>query len=262
MPELPDVEGFRRRFQRLARGRTVARVDIEARPRAMLAPPLAIRAALRGRRLGETRRVGKWMFARAGPEAWLVLHFGMTGDVVEVGGDDPPYARLVIRFRGGGGVAFTDPRRFGRIGLASSPEEFARERGLGPDAMEVSERAFLRRAEGHRAGAKALLLDQRAIAGVGNLWADEILWQARIHPATRVEDLDAADRRRLFRVMRKALRRAMQKPGDNDALPRSWLLPHRSRGARCPRCQAQLARGTIAGRTTYWCPEEQPRVEL
>ncbi|HVM45191.1 MAG TPA: DNA-formamidopyrimidine glycosylase family protein [Candidatus Thermoplasmatota archaeon] len=259
MPELPDVEGFRRRFERLAKGRTVARVDVEARGRMLLAPESAVRSALRGRRLGATRRIGKWMFAKAGGDLWLALHFGMTGDVEEVGERDPPYARLVLRFRGGGGVAFTDPRRFGRIALAASPEAFADEHGLGPDAMELTERAFLRRIEGRRVGAKALLLDQGVLAGVGNLWADEALWQARIHPATRVEDLEDEARRRLFRAMRSALRRALRKPGDYEALPRTWLLPHRRVGGRCPRCGERLAPGAVAGRTTFWCPKEQRR---
>lgn len=261
MPELPDVEGFRRRFERLAKGRSIARATVDARGRMLMAPGRAIEAALRGRRIGETARIGKWMFARAAKDAWLVLHFGMTGDIEAIEADDdaPRYARLTLTFADGSGVAFTDPRRFGRIGLASSPAEFAKEHDLGPDAMEITAREFQRRIGARRGAVKALLLDQSVLAGVGNLWADEALWQARIHPATRAQDLTDAQAKLLFGVLRKALARAMRKPGDYAALPRSFFMSHREAGGTCPRCRTRLARGTVAGRTTFWCPKEQRR---
>lgn len=261
MPELPDVEGFRRRFERLAKGRVVQRATVEARGRMLLAPAAQIRATLEGQRLATTARIGKWMFAKAGGEGWLVLHFGMTGDIEPIaeGEDEPRYARLTLDLRGGEGLAFTDPRRFGRIGVTESPEAFAKEHDLGPDAMVIPERAFRTALAARRTSVKAVLLDQSVLAGVGNLWADEALWQAKIHPATGADDLSDADARRLFRVLRAALTRAMKKPGDYDALPRTFFMSHRRAGGTCPRCGTRLARGTVAGRTTFWCPKEQER---
>jgi formamidopyrimidine-DNA glycosylase len=255
VPELPDVEAYRRRFERLARGRVVGRAEIDAsHPRALLAPSRAVLGALQGRRVGEARRIGKWLFARVG-RAWLVLHFGMTGDLEAMGGDaTPEHARLVLRFRGGGGVAFTDPRRFGKIGLARSPQEFAQEHDLGPDALGLSGRRFLERFQDRRGSIKAALLDQSVVAGVGNLWADESLWRARLHPAAAIENVRRAKLRALHRALEAALRQGIR---HKERAAAAWLLPHRHAGGHCPRCGAKLARGTIAGRTTYWCPREQ-----
>lgn len=258
MPELPEVESYRRAFETLARGRTVAAATVDARGRMLLAPARAIESALAGRRIGEARRIGKWLFVGASRDAWLVLHFGMTGDV-EAFKDDaaPRHARLSLRFRDGSGVAFTDPRRFGKIGLARSPEAFAQEQGLGPDALDLPQAAFLARLEGRRGAVKAALLDQSVVAGVGNLWADESLWRAKIHPATRLQDLDPAARKRLHRELRATLRAAVRRKEAFGEAPRGWLLAHRGRGGKCPRCGATLATATVAGRTTYWCPKEQ-----
>jgi formamidopyrimidine-DNA glycosylase len=220
----------------------------------LLAPSRAIVAALQGARIGEARRIGKWLFLRAGREAWLVLHFGMTGDVEAFDGEPPRHSRLALRFRGGGGVAFTDPRRFGKIGLATSPEDFAGEHDLGPDALDLPQRDFLRRLAGRRGAIKAALLDQSVVAGVGNLWADESLWRAKIHPATPVGE---ADLKALHRAMIATLRAGVKRGW--GPVPKSWLYAARERSGTCPRCGTRLAVATIAGRTTYWCPEEQRR---
>src|SRR5205809_334686 len=125
--------------------------------------------------------------------------------------------------------------------------------GLGPDAMALGEREFLERLSRRRGGVKAALMDQRFLAGVGNIIADETLWQARIDPRRRIDSLSQDERRRLFRSMRRILRQSVD---SYDSIPRqrSWLSSARGKGdAACPSCGSPLGRAVVAGRTTYFC---------
>jgi len=145
-------------------------------------------------------------------------------------------------------------RKLGGVWLAHDEAELKDLIGdLGPDALDVSRQEFLDRLSRRRGGVKAALMDQRFVAGVGNLLADEVLWQARIHPRRRIEDLDAASRARLFRTLHRVMRVAVD---EFDYLSRKGWLNH-VRGepdARCPRCRTPLSRTRAAGRTTYLCP--------
>ncbi|HXF72808.1 MAG TPA: DNA-formamidopyrimidine glycosylase family protein, partial [Actinomycetota bacterium] len=250
MPELPDVEAERRRFAATAAGRRVRRVAADP-AFVRNASPEDLDRALRGRRLGEPRRLGKWLLCPAGGPV-LLLHFGMTGRL-DPGGEPGPYDRLVLELEGSA-LRLRDVRKLGGAWLARDEDEARRLlRGLGPDALEVDRATFLERLAGRRGGAKALLLDQGFVAGVGNLLADEILWRARLHPRAPVVGLDAAARAGLHRAMRDVLRAAVARIGRPP--PPGWLLSVRGEpGARCPRCRTPLARIAAAGRTTYLCP--------
>ncbi len=256
MPELPDVEDRRRRFREHAAGRRILRV-VALEPSILRnASPRELDRALRGRRFEEPERHGKWLLCPAEGPA-LLLHFGMTGDLVW-SGDEPGrhrHDRLVLELEGGE-IRFRDARRLGGVWLARDERELETLVGrLGPDALRVGPRAFAERLSGRRGGVKAVLMDQRFVAGVGNLVADEALWQARIHPRRRVEDLDARARAELHRALRRVLRSWVAGGGRGPA----WLLPVRGEPrARCPRCGTPLERTTAAGRTTYLCPTCQP----
>ena len=257
MPELPDVEAERRRFAAAAAGRRVRRV--RADPAFVRgARPGDLDRALRGRRLGEPRRWGKWLLCPAGGP-FLLLHFGMTGGLVE-DAEPSPYDRLVLELEGGE-LRLRDVRKLGGAWLARDEEE-ARDllRGLGPDALAVDRGTFLGRLAGRRGGAKAVLMDQGFVAGIGNLLADEILWRARIHPRAPVAGLDERARARFHRAMLGVLRTAVARIGRPP--PPGWLLRVRGEpGARCPRCRTPLSRIAAAGRTTYLCPACQPPAE-
>jgi formamidopyrimidine-DNA glycosylase len=175
-------------------------------------------------------------------------------------GDEPDrhrHDRLVLVFDDGE-LRYRNMRRLGGVWLASDDDELKVLLGsLGPDALAVERDEFLGSLSRRRGGVKALLMDQRLVAGIGNLVADEILWQARIHPRRRVEDLDASDRVRLFRTMHRVLGAAVE---DSDYLEtrRRWLSRVRGRpGGRCPRCRTALSRTVVGGRTTYFCPSCQ-----
>jgi formamidopyrimidine-DNA glycosylase len=258
MPELPEVENERRLFARRAAGRTVVGVVVTDPTILRNVSATVLAASLRRRRFEEPARRGKWLLCPAtGPT--LVLHFGMTGELVW-SGDDPDrhrYDRVILLLEEGE-LRYRNMRKLGGVWLARGPVELAAILGdVGPDALEVTEERFLSLLRRRRGGVKAALLDQGLVAGVGNLLADEILWQARLHPRVRIEHLTPRRRRELFEVMHRVLVTAVN---DSDYVERrrDWLIHARGTpGATCPRCARALRHAVVAGRTTYSCPRCQ-----
>jgi formamidopyrimidine-DNA glycosylase len=247
MPELPEAERARLQIER-ALAREIVAVDDRdtyvCRPHA----PGEIGAALVGHRLTSAHRRGKFLWAETDDGPDLGLHLGMAGRIVI---DDPPaergWDRFALEFADGGRLALRDKRRLGRALLAP---DFSH---VGPDAARVSRDAFRARVGRGTAPIKARLLDQGVIAGIGNLLADETLWQARISPRRPAGELSVAELDALRRALRAATRSAIRKGGVHTGA----FISHRARGGACPRCGATLERATIGGRTTYWCPVEQ-----
>ncbi len=251
MPELPEVERARQVVER-ALGRTIAAVDdadgFVCRPHR----PGEIASALAGRTLTAAHRRGKSMWVETGDGAAagpvLGLHLSMAGAITL---DEQPaprgWDRFALTFAGGGRLALRDPRRLGRAVL---DPDLSR---LGPDAAEVSREEFRARVGRGTAPLKARLLDQESIAGVGNLLADQTLWQARLSPRRTAGALSVDELDHLRRVLRAATRSAIERGGVHTG----ELVAHRRRGGHCPRCGDELARATVGGRTTYWCPREQ-----
>jgi formamidopyrimidine-DNA glycosylase len=259
VPELPDVEHFREAFRRHAAGKTVA--SVLADPTIVRnATAEALEQALRGHRFEDPDRHGKWLICWTdGPT--LLLHFGMTGDLVW-SGEEPErhrHDRLVLEFTEGDELRYRNMRKLGGVWLAHDRKEVERILGgLGPDALEVRRNEFQQRLGRRRGGVKAALMDQGFVAGVGNIMADEILWQARLHPRRTVDSLSEEERERLYVDMRRVLREAVR-GYDFVERKRSWLSHIRGvTGAACPRCGTPLARIVAAGRTTYFCPRCQP----
>ena len=194
------------------------------------------------------------------------MHFGMTGTLAwfEHEADDPPYDRVRFDFAGGGHLAYVNRRMLGRIGLADDADAFIRAEGLGPDALDpaVDLEAFTRATLGRRRDVKSVLMDQTLIAGIGNIYADEILFQARLHPKTPVTSLDERQRAELFRQIKQVLKTAIECGAGAEQflerLPDHFLLPRREKGGKCPRCGSPIATLKVAGRTSYYCPRCQP----
>jgi formamidopyrimidine-DNA glycosylase len=187
------------------------------------------------------------------------MHFGMTGALAIYGeaGQEPGHARLVLDFADGGHLAFDDQRRFGRLELADDPDAHVEAAGLGPDALAIPRETFAARVCGGRGMIKPALMDQEKIAGIGNVWSDEILFQAGIAPERRADTLDGDALARLHATMRRVLRRAAEAGGDPARLPRDWLAPHRGADGTCPRCGGALVARKVSGRTAHLCPRCQ-----
>ena len=271
MPELPEVETARSLIADQALHRRIVGVDdadtFVCRPH----PPGELRDALIGRMLTSAHRRGKTMWCEtsdvgrstgSGPD--LGIHLGMSGRIVvtskdgeaiEGGGparrDALPrkaeWTRFTLEFADGGSLVLFDKRRLGRVRL--NPDIDA----LGPDAEEVTPAQFRDLITRGSTAVKARLLDQSKIAGVGNLLADEVLWQAKISPAARTASLQGKDADRLYRALESALRSATAKGGVHTG----DVIAARHPGGTCPRCGAEMRHGTVGGRSTWWCSREQ-----
>jgi formamidopyrimidine-DNA glycosylase len=248
MPELPEAERARQQIER-ALGREIVAVDDRdtyvSRPHA----PGEIATALVGHRLTAAHRRGKFLWAETDGGPDLGLHLGMAGRIVvdEPAGDNN-WDRFVLDFADGGRMALRDKRRLGR---AVIEPDFAH---VGPDAAEISRDQFRERVGRGSMALKARLLDQKSLAGIGNLLADETLWRAKLSPRREAGSLSEEELDHLRRVLRAATRDAIRKGGVHTG----ELIPFRKRGAACPRCGTTVERATIGGRTTFWCPSCQP----
>jgi formamidopyrimidine-DNA glycosylase len=261
MPELPDVEIFKRYLDRTSLHQRIVGVDVRNAYVLKNVSPRELMLRLTGCRFECTRRHGKHLFVRTGGDLWLRLHFGMTGSLhyLKAGENTPAHARVRFVFEKGRQLAFDDQRQFGEVGLVANIDEFLKERALGPDALEISLSQFRDIFRKRRGAVKTILLNQRLVAGIGNLYADEILFRARIHPATQVSALKEKTIAKLFRATRNILKTAIAARADTDRLPKSWLLPHRGKGGKCPRCGRELRSAIISGRTAWFCARCQKK---
>lgn len=261
MPELPDVETFKRYLDATSLHQSIVAVDLDATRMLEGARSEEIRDALVGRAFEETARVGKFLFARLAPSSWLVLHFGMTGLLTYFKGEGaaPSHTRLLVRFDNGYNLAGVWRRRLGRIDLADDVAAFAAANDLGPDALadDLDRDRLEAMLRGRRGGLKSALMDQSFVAGIGNVYSDEILFHAGIMPDTAAADLGPEQHAALHRALREVLTTAIDRGADPERLPADWLLPHRQAGGRCPRCGHDLDHRTVAGRTAWYCPSCQ-----
>lgn len=263
MPELPEVESFRKYIEATSHGNRVQEIVVSGGRVVRPVSPDTLISKVQGREFRRTLRHGKNLFIGTDVEdIWIYFHFGMTGRPVFITGDEeaPRYARVVFRFVSDGALVFRDPRQFGRVSLVQNPEDFIRDHRLGPDPLdsEFDLACFRTILDGKNGGAKAVLMDQHVMAGIGNLYADEILFQARIHPLTPVSRLYEADIERLFLVMKEILQKAVDFRAEYQRYPDAWIIHRRKEGEPCP-CGGAVSRMKAAGRTTYYCPECQKR---
>ncbi|PSQ95982.1 MAG: hypothetical protein BRD55_07995 [Bacteroidetes bacterium SW_9_63_38] len=262
MPELPDAVTYRRRLADTALDRPIRGTTV-VDPRILegLEPP-RLDEVLSGRTLTETARHGKHVFARYGDgTGWLALHFGMTGSIKDVPDGDPSeYAYVQFHFADGGLLAFCCPRKFARVRLIDTPEAFVAEKDLGPDARSTDVETFLQQFDGRRGSIKGRLLDQKVIAGLGNIYADEALYQEGIHPATTVPELSGDTLRDLYDTIQVVLDAAIAVDSDPEALdPDRFMLPHRYGDEACPATGVPLQTEQVSGRTAYLSPARQSR---
>ena len=272
MPELPEVETFKRYLDATSLRQRITDVDVRNAYVLENVSARELACELKGRRFEFTCRHGKHLFVRADHAIWLRLHFGMTGflryfkhqeKTPRPGSAKPTagrHARVVFVFEKDHRLAFDDQRMFGEIGLLTDVDEFLKKRDLGPDALDIDLAQFKNIFAKHRGAMKSILLNQNLIAGIGNIYADEILFRARIHPATQTSALKGKAVAKLFRATRYVLEKAIAAKADANRMPKSWLLPHRDKGGKCPRCGRKLKSATIGGRTSWFCGHCQKRI--
>jgi formamidopyrimidine-DNA glycosylase len=261
MPELPDVQIFKKYFDATSLNRQIkAVVKCDADLLSGVSRTKLLHR-LSGKSFSETSRHGKYLFARFGKKDILVLHFGMTGFLRTYKNEEkaPGHIGLLLRFTDGYNLAYDSRRRLGHISLTDNPEHFIEDKGLGPDALALcaDPARFAKRLRGHRGSIKTLLMNQKVLAGIGNIYADEILFHAGLHPKKKPGDLDESVRRTLAVKSRHVLETAIDRKAGAEGWPSGWLLPRRQPGRSCPRCSGEIQRISVSGRGTYFCPGHQ-----
>ena len=271
MPELPEVETVARGLQSSVAGRRILSVTL--RKTDFIDDPVAIERELPGRQIARVERFGKFMLlqlvrrvAEDAEQEALLVHLGMTGNLAPHFAGQPlaKHTHVTLVLDDGRELRYIDPRRFGRMAYLAGEALTAELLRFGAEPLLVTAEEFSRRIQGSRARIKALLLDQRVLRGVGNIYADESLWSARIHPARSGASLKSAELEILRKALQKILRKAIQMRGssisdfvDAEGIAGDYQQHHKAygrEGEKCFRCGAKIKRIIVAGRSTHFCP--------
>ncbi len=258
MPELPECDMNRRRLAKDALNRTIEDVTLHEGEHVDL-PTASERKRLVGRQFTEAHRHGKVIFAGSKSGPWIAIHLGMTGSLRPfcAAYGPPDYAKLVIEFEGDRRLAFRCPRKLGSVHVVDDPTAYVERSGLGPDALEIERDVFVERLGSSRGALKSVLMDQKKLAGIGNLWSDEVLFQAGIAPDVSGRDLNEDRLAGLHRTVRDVLSGVVKVGADYPKLPRDWLISHRDEGETCRRCGGSIRKKTVGGRSAFFCVGHQ-----
>jgi formamidopyrimidine-DNA glycosylase len=276
MPELPEVETVARGLQREVAGQKILSVTLGKTD--FIDNPEALERELPGRTILRVERYGKFMLLRlsanhgtgAGHEAAaLLVHLGMTGSLAPLTASAPQrkHTHVVMQLGDGRELRYVDPRRFGRMAYLTGEPLMEELRRFGADPLEADLPEFIARIQGRKSRIKALLLDQSVLRGVGNIYADESLWKAKIHPAQLGSRLNGQQVKKLYGVLQAILNKAILLRGssisdflDADGEPGEYQQHHRvygREGKPCFRCKTIIRRIIVAGRSSYFCPNCQ-----
>lgn len=257
MPELPEITLFRDYVTETSLNKTIKKIEF---PDASLlqSPQTEFKKALTGNQLKKAERLGKYLAVSTTGEATLIFHFGMTGKLEYYANQDPPkYSKMILVFENDYRLAYTCRRKLGKIFLAKDLQKFQEEKGIGKDALELSEKEFLQLFKNKTGSIKGVLMDQHVLAGLGNVYSDEMLYQTGIHPKLKTDQLTASEIKELYRQMRKVLQLAIKKEGVRKEFPETYLIRHREDGVDCPKCKGKVKKIKVSGRSTYFCPSCQ-----
>jgi formamidopyrimidine-DNA glycosylase len=275
MPELPEVETVVRGLQKSLPGCRILTVRLGKTD--FMDDPAAIERELPGQKISAVRRFGKFILldldssnANTAGQNSLLVHLGMTGRLIAHDPKAPvePHTHVLLSLDDGRELRYTDIRRFGRMAFLANGAQEAALGSLGLDPLEATEKEFVEKLRGRRARIKAVLLDQRVLRGIGNIYADESLWRARIHPMRIAANLSTKQLSALYRAVQAILNEAIRLRGssvnnyvDSEGACGSFQLRHRvyqRQGEPCSRCGTKIRRILVAGRSSHFCPHCQP----
>lgn len=262
VPELPEVNTFQIYFDQHALKRKIKKVEVADDKIIRNVSGRVFAKRLKGKTFVDSYRRGKYLFAQLDHGHHILLHFGMTGDLLAYRQkkDRPRHERFAFVFENGERLGFDCPRKFARILYLDDLEEYLEETRLGEDAMRISESDFLAKMKGRKTSIKGFLLNQKILAGVGNLYADEICYQCKIHPGSSVSALPLRKKKQIYSKMNTILEFAIAQKAHYKAYPKNWFWEWRREGAIGPKGNPVL-RDTIAGRSTYFVEHYQKKYD-
>lgn len=266
MPELPEVETIKNELSPYVVGRRITGVDIFWDKMVRQPSVQEFRARVTGRTITDLSRRGKYLFFHLNSGEKLVMHMKMTGSLL-IDPPDDKFARAIFQLDNGTALHFRDPRKFGVMWLAEDESEVARKLGPEPLDEDFTSDTLSKILRRHKAPVKPVLLDQSIIAGIGNMYADEALYEAKIHPARTTGSLSDEEIRKLYRAIRRVLRAAIKnkgasvrnyyRPDGNPGRAHDEFRVAHGTGKYCPRCGTPITRIVVRGRGTYLCPKCQ-----
>lgn len=259
MPELPDIEVFKNEADKTLHKKIN---DVEVVDKEFVkTTEKKIQSDIRGQKIEKFKRQGKHLFLITGNHKMVAMHFGMTGYVkVRPQDEDPPdYTKCIFKLDNEKSLCYISKRKLGRIEMISDMDDYLKEYEVGPDALDIDKHYFLKQLENSKTMIKNFLTDQSVLSGIGNVYADEILFQAGIHPKEKASKMTEADGKKLFDITLKVLKKAIEKNADVSQLPQTWLLRSHNDGDNCPRCDDEIRKTKVSGRSAWYCPNCQKK---
>jgi len=253
MPELPDVEIFRQYAEKNALNQEIEKVTVDE-PKIAETDESQLNEELKGRELIRAERLGKYLLLTTTKENILVMHFGMTGWLEYKQGEKHRHTRASLIFSNGYALNFINPRKLGRISFSSNLDAFQKEKKVGKDALAIKLEEFQDLIRKKKGTLKSFLMNQSIIAGIGNIYSDEILFQAGMNPKRQISELEDYQHMALFQLIKEVLHKAIEHNADPGNMPLSFIIPRRKEGEKCPACGGEVKKDKVSGRGFYYCP--------
>lgn len=253
MPELPEVETFKNYLDSTSLNKVIKHIKIRDN-RVLNVPETDLKRELIHKKFISSIRHGKYLFVKINPK-FLVLHFGMSGYLESFNNvtEEPTHSRIRFKFIDGTFLSYVSQRMFGRVDICESIENYIKKKKLGPDVLNMNYEEFLGTRKRRTTISKTFLMNQNIIAGIGNIYSDEILFQSKINPKARIHELDEEKVKALFDNIKKILKYGIEKKGNLKAYSNKYLIPHRQKEEFCPICGNQIERYEISGRHGFFC---------
>lgn len=261
MPELPDVEVFKRYIDATSLHKKITKVDISTTRILEDISKQRLQDTLLHNSLTTTYRQGKYLFVQLKNEKWMILHFGMTGFVkyFKDNNEKPSHTRILVSFENNYHFAVNSQRLLGTIGITDDKETYLCDHKVGVDALRISFKEFKDLLENRRGMVKSTLMNQSIIAGIGNIYSDEICFQTGIHPKTKMNQLKTNQLKNMYQNMQDVFNTAIDAQVNPEKFPDTFIIPQRSKEGTCPKGGGPLKTIKVNGRTTYFCPKHQKK---
>lgn len=256
MPELPDVEIFRQYAEKNALNQQIEQVTVDE-PKIAEVDESQLNQTLQNQEFIRAERLGKYLIMPTTAESILIMHFGMTGWLEYGSGGKHRHTRTSFIFSNGYTLHFVNPRKLGRVSLAPDVSSFQQAKKVGYDALAINLEEFQDLIGKKKGSLKSLLMNQGIIAGIGNIYSDEILFQAGMHPKKQISDLEDYHQIAFFQSMKEVLHKAIEYNADPENFPYSFIIPRRKEGEKCPSCGGAIKKEKLSGRGFYYCPNCQ-----
>ncbi len=256
MPELPDVEVYNNYLTYTILQKKIE--DIIINDSKVLECSSDQLKKLQGNSFCNISRHGKYCFLQTNHNYFLILHFGMTGNVKYYKSEsDPEHASLIVLFSNGYKFAFINVRKLGKIFFSQSRESFIQKMDLGSDAFSLNKKEFIKMIQSRKGTIKNTIMNQKNIAGIGNIYSDEILYHSSIHPQRKTKSLTEVDLNNIYQNMRKIFELAIEIKVKTEKFPSNYLIIRREPGKKCGICSGIIQKKSVSGRSCYFCNQHQ-----